>query len=131
VHEMPVTQSIFDIVTEYAREHNAERVRRVTVVIGNLTGVVEDSVRFYWESLTKGTIAENAELVVVHVPLKVRCYGCGTEYEADDQFAMFCPSCNFFGGEVLSGKELYVDTIEVEGDSHAPSEASIAEPPGG
>lgn len=114
MHEMPITQSIFEIVTEYARMNSAVRVKKVRIVIGNFTGVVEDSVRFYWESLTRDTVAEGAELEVEHVPLKVRCYNCQSEYSAVDQFSMFCTSCNAFGGEVLSGKELLVDTIDID-----------------
>lgn len=114
MHERPVTENILKIVLDYVEENEAEKVKNVQLVIGRLTGVVEDSVRFYWESLTVDTPAEGAELKVENVPIKVKCHNCGEEYEAEDQFSLFCPSCDFFGGEVISGKELLVDKIEVE-----------------
>lgn len=114
MHEMPYTQNIFQIVIDYAKKHNSSKVKKVYLKIGNMTGVVEDSVRFYWESLTVGSVAEGAELVVEHVPIKVRCYNCSTEYVAEDQFSFVCPECKFFGGEVLSGKEVVVESIELE-----------------
>ncbi len=114
MHEMPYTQSIFEIVIDYAKQHNSSKVKKVYLKIGDMTGVIEDSVRFYWESLTVGSVAEGAELIVEHVPIRVRCYNCGTEYVAPDQFSLFCPECNFFGGEMLSGKEMLVESIELE-----------------
>ncbi len=113
MHEMPVAQNIFDIVTEYATEHDAARVTRVHLKIGAMTGVVEDSVRFYWESLTIGTVAEGAVLDVEVVPITAVCYSCGEEYSAVDQFALFCTACAAFGGRVTSGKELTVESIEI------------------
>lgn len=114
MHERPVTESIFSIVMEHAAKKDAVRVKKVKIVVGELTGYVEDSIRFYWQALTEGTIAEGAELEVEYVPIKVKCSGCGHEYTAPDQYSMFCPECNFFGGQMMSGKELLVESIEVE-----------------
>lgn len=114
MHEGPVTESILKIVLDYAEENRAERVIKVQVTIGEMTGYVEDSIRFYWNSLTVGTKAEGAELEIKYVPIKVECGSCGNEYTAPDQYSLFCPSCGFFGGTVITGKELTVDSIEIE-----------------
>lgn len=114
MHEGPVTESILKIVQEYAEKHNARKVNRVVIVVGKMTGYEEHAIRFYWEALTLDTVAEGAELEVIHVPIKVKCSSCGEVYEAEDQYGLFCPSCGFYGGEVESGKELYVDSIEID-----------------
>jgi hydrogenase nickel incorporation protein HypA/HybF len=114
VHEGPVTESILKIVLDYAEEKKAERVTKVHVTIGEMTGYVEDSIRFYWDSLTVGTKAEGAELEISYVPIRIKCGSCGNEYIAPDQFSLFCPSCGFFGGTTVTGKELTVDSIEIE-----------------
>lgn len=114
LHEGPVTESILKIVLEYAEKHNARKVNKVSVVVGKMTGYEESSIRFYWEALTVDTIAYGSELEITYVPINVKCSACGEVYEAEDQFGLFCPSCGFYGGELQSGKELYVDTIEID-----------------
>lgn len=114
MHEGPVAQSILQIVQDYAAENQAKQVKKVTVIVGEMTGYVESAIRFYWESLTLGTVAEGSEIEIYYVPIKVKCNNCGIEYEAKDQFDLFCPNCNFFGGTVITGKELLVDSIEIE-----------------
>lgn len=114
LHEGPITESILKIALEYAEKHSAKKVNKVSVVIGKMSGYEESSIRFYWEALTSGTIAEGAELEITHVPISVKCQSCGELYEPEDQYSLFCPNCSFYGGEIKSGKELFVDSIEVE-----------------
>jgi hydrogenase nickel incorporation protein HypA/HybF len=114
LHEGPVTESILKIVLEYAEKHRARRVKKVEIVIGKLTGYEESAIRFYWEALTGYTIAADSELEVKHVPITVKCPSCGEQYEAEDQYSLFCPQCGFYGGSIETGKELYVESIEIE-----------------
>lgn len=114
MHEGPVTESILKIVLEYAEKHRARRVKKVEIVVGRLTGYEESSIRFYWEALTVDTPAYGSELEVRHVPITVRCSNCGEVYEAEDQYSLFCPECGFYGGSIETGKELFVESIEIE-----------------
>lgn len=114
MHEGPVTESILNIVLEYAEKHHARKVKKVNVVIGKMTGYMESSIKFYWSALTVDTIAYGSEIEITYVPIKVKCRNCSETYEAEDQFGLFCPSCGFFGGDIESGKELYVDSVEIE-----------------
>ncbi|MCX7831914.1 MAG: hydrogenase maturation nickel metallochaperone HypA [Actinobacteria bacterium] len=114
LHEGPVTESILKIVLEYAEKHNARTVNKVSVVIGKMTGYEESPIRFYWEALSSGTVAEGAELEVIYTPISVKCQSCGEVYEPEDQYSLFCPNCGFYGGEIKSGKELFVDSIEID-----------------
>ncbi len=42
-----------------------------------------------------------------------RCLDCGAEYE-HDRFHMVCPECGGFTTELFAGRELQIDTIEVD-----------------
>ena len=44
---------------------------------------------------------------------KSRCLECGAEFE-HDRFHMFCPECDSFATELLAGRELQIDSIEVD-----------------
>jgi hydrogenase nickel incorporation protein HypA/HybF len=114
MHELAVTQSILDIVQRHAEQAGARRVVAVNVVIGRLTGFVDDSIQFYFDFLTKDTPAQGAQLHFERIAPRARCYACGTEYTPPDSRLWTCPECEALGGEVIAGKEFYVASIEVE-----------------
>jgi len=59
MHELALTQEIVAIVCQAAGE---QRVRQVTLEIGQLTCVTPDAIEFCFEVVAKGTLAEGARL---------------------------------------------------------------------
>ena len=119
MHEMAVTQSLLDIVLEEASKVEAEKVSRVTLVIGELSGLVDDSIQFYFDFMTKGTIAEGAKLNFTRIPARMKCRACGEEFSnAPDEW--ICPKCSQWQAEVIAGKEFYIDSIEVDDGDKSP-----------
>ncbi|MCS7220344.1 MAG: hydrogenase maturation nickel metallochaperone HypA [Anaerolineae bacterium] len=110
---MSITQSILEIVNRHAADAGASRVTQIRLVVGDFTGFVPDSIQFYFDLLSQGTLAEGAELVIERRPGQIRCQACGAVYEPSDGQLWICPVCHTLGGEVMAGKELYVDSIEV------------------
>ena len=113
MHELSITQSMFDLVLEQAEKAEAKKVVNINLVIGEMTGVVGDSVRFYLDFLSKGTVAENAALHVSMVPAKAKCRHCGHEFDLPE-YEWTCPKCKADGLEVTGGTELFLESIEVE-----------------
>ena len=113
MHEAAVTDSMVRLVLEQAEKHSAAAVRRVTVVVGSMNGIVAESMRFYFEELTRETIAEGAELIVREVQTKARCLSCGHEFVLED-YLWLCPECGDRRLDIIEGKELLLDNIEVE-----------------
>ncbi len=68
MHELTITQSMFDLVLEQAKKAEAKKVGKINLVIGEMTGVVGDCVQFYFDFISKGTLAEGAALSFVMVP---------------------------------------------------------------
>jgi hydrogenase nickel incorporation protein HypA/HybF len=114
MHELAVTQSILDIALRHAEKAGAQRILAINLVIGDLTGFVDDSIQFYFEFLAKDTMAREAKLDFHRVASRVRCHACGAEYDTPDSRLWACPECDAFGGEVIAGKEFSVASIEVE-----------------
>ncbi len=112
MHELTVTQSILDIALEHAQQAGAARICRVNLVIGEMTGVAEECVRFYMEALSRGTAAEQAEVAVRSVPIAARCRDCAEEFVVRD-FKWVCPRCGSTDSDIVAGKELFVESIEV------------------
>jgi len=113
VHELSITQSILDIVSEHARRAGARRVLAIQLVVGELTGFVDDSIQFYMDMLSPDTLAAGARLAIRRVPAQVRCRACGQEF-GPQELNWACPHCAAVGGEIVSGREFQVESIEVE-----------------
>jgi hydrogenase nickel incorporation protein HypA/HybF len=112
MHELPVTQSILEIAIRHAGE--AKRITRINLVIGDLSSLVGDSVKFYWDMLSKDTIAEGAELHFERIKTRFQCAECGFEFEPLDTKEFICPDCGSEQVKVIAGKEFRMDSIEVE-----------------
>ncbi|MGC9358200.1 MAG: hydrogenase maturation nickel metallochaperone HypA [Anaerolineae bacterium] len=113
MHELPVTEDILRIVTEHAEDAGAKRVTDIHVVIGDMSSFVDDSIQFYFDALSPDTIAEGATLHFHRIAIRFRCRSCGHEFEPE-RLDWRCPRCENLGGEVIAGKEFYVESIEVE-----------------
>ena len=113
MHELAITQSMFDLVLEQAEKARAKKVGKINLVIGEMTGVVGECVQFYFPFLSQGTIAEGATLCFIVVSTTARCRDCGQEFRLQE-FDWNCPNCGGNSIEIIAGKELFVESIEVE-----------------
>lgn len=130
MHEMGITQGILAASFEAAEEAGATRITEIRVSVGELTEVVEFALQFAFESLTPGTMAEGAVLVVTPVSAKSHCLDCDVEYD-HDRFQMLCPECGSFNVELLQGRELSIDSIEADNEAPGSLAASQASAGGG
>ena len=113
MHELAITQSMLDLVLEQAQEVEAKEVKRINLVIGEMSGFVEECVQFYFDFISKGTIAERSALSFKKIPTTARCRSCGKLFKPKE-FDWACPYCQSNIMEIVAGKELYVESIEVE-----------------
>lgn len=109
MHELSITRSLLDQALAEAEKHGARRISRIRLLLGESGSVVPDCVQFYFDQMKKGTAAEEAELEFKTVPLRIRCPKCGREFGKIEEMC----SCNA-GGEVVSGQELVIESIDVD-----------------
>jgi hydrogenase nickel incorporation protein HypA/HybF len=120
MHEYPLVRSIIKTASASALENRAVRVKKISLVVGEGSGYVPESIQMYFDILSKGTICEGAEVAIRRVKPVMRCDGCGREFERAP-FSFDCPHCGGLGSPTETGKELYIDEIEIitdEGDSN-------------
>jgi hydrogenase nickel incorporation protein HypA/HybF len=98
---------------QHAREANARRVARVRVIIGALSDATPDSIRFYFETLAPGTIAEGAVLEFESALGQAHCNACGRDVTIDEVFAP-CPACGEFALAITGGNGVFLDSLDVE-----------------
>jgi len=110
MHELPVTEEIVRIATEHA---GSKRITAIYLVVGELTSFIDDAIQFYFDLIAPGTSAEGATLHFRRVAVRFRCRNCATEFTPVNH-EWHCPTCGALGGEVIAGKEFFVESIGVD-----------------
>lgn len=113
MHEQSIVEALLSTVLEKANEQGAKKVIRVYLVVGELSGVLQDALDFYFGFLSKDTIAAGASLFFIQPPTQVRCRECGTVFSPEN-LNLSCPNCKERKVEILSGRELFIESMEVE-----------------
>lgn len=113
MHELAITQSILDIAQKAADEHGARRVQSVRIMLGEYSGVVPQCIQYYFDVISKGTLAEGAVLDIHRLPVIIRCNCCGEESRID-RLHVACPLCGSTDLKLIQGREFYIESLEVE-----------------
>lgn len=116
MHELAVTESILNIAVQHAAAANAVRVTVINLVIGQLSSIVDDSIQFYWDMLSEGTLCAGAHLHFERRPARLHCLDCGQVYTLDGELTD-CPACHSARLKVVAGEEFFLESIEVEAES--------------
>ena len=113
MHELGLMTGVMSSVTQAANEAGATRVTDITLFVGEMTEAIQDALEFAFEALSEGTICEGANLHINMIRPRSICLECGEEYE-HDRFHMLCPKCESFATKLIAGKEMQIDSIEVD-----------------
>lgn len=123
MHELSVTQNLLDIAVRHAEQAGALRITQVNIVVGQLSSIVDDSVQFYWDMISAGTIAHKAQLNFKRIPAQLRCTDCAHEFLMNER-DFVCPRCGSGNLVVAGGEEFYLESIDVDmaASSQSPEE---------
>jgi len=116
MHELPIIKNVLKIVLDSAHAENAKQVKTVALAVGEMHDLIPELVEKYFAYVSRGTIAEGAELVIKMLPVICVCNSCGEHiivHMRRGERTEACPAC---GGEslaVISGDELAIDNIEI------------------
>jgi hydrogenase nickel incorporation protein HypA/HybF len=113
MHEQSIVEALLALAIEKAQASGAARIHRIHLVVGDLSGVVDESVEFYFGFLSRDTIAAQARLAFRHVPAQLRCRDCDNTF-VPEKMNLRCPGCGQQRVEIVAGRELYLDSLEVE-----------------
>jgi len=113
MHEQSIVASLLTLALENAEKANARKIVGINLVVGDYTGVLEDAVSFYFGFLSKDTIAAGAKINYTHVAGQLRCRDCDFLFPLQ-KHEYHCPKCDGRRVEIVGGRELYIENMEVE-----------------
>jgi hydrogenase nickel incorporation protein HypA/HybF len=113
MRELLATQSILTKALLIARESNAKRIKTVNLAVGEIAELDQTSIQGYWEDISIGTPAEQAQLTFRFINAEVQCMSCFMKYHPIDG-KIHCPQCGSYGAKILSGEEFYLESLELD-----------------
>lgn len=113
MHELAICRALMEQVESLAAERNANNITSIAVGIGPLSGVEAQLLQNAYPVASAGTIAENAELVIELLPVRVKCDACGEESDVAVN-KLVCKSCGNWRTTLISGDELLLMRVELE-----------------
>ena len=118
MHELSIVTSIVETVTETLAalpdSSRGARVLEVRLRVGALASVVPESLEFCYGIASEGTPLEGSRLVVNVLPVVMHCASCGEDVELEGVQSFRCPKCGEPSSDMRQGRELEIDSSEIE-----------------
>jgi hydrogenase nickel incorporation protein HypA/HybF len=110
---MSLMSSIFEIINDTVKVHQPKKVTKVTLKVGELTNALPEALEMAFEVFARESIVEGAELEILRIPIKVHCVECGQDSIVEER-RFVCSNCESIAVSVTEGRELQIDSLEVE-----------------
>ena len=113
MHEMALAGNLVEILRDESAKQSFTRVIRLKLKIGTLSHVDPRALAFGFETMSKGTLAEGAEVEIETTPAKAFCVACSREVTIEGH-ADPCPHCGSFQRLLTEGDEMQLVELEVK-----------------
>ena len=112
MHELSIMSYLLESVEAEARQLGARKVLAINLVLGERAGI-DDSLLFYFDLLTPGTLAEGSQLNIRRTAMRFHCEPCDSDYKP--RGANFeCPQCGLVGLLTDDACDLLIESLEIE-----------------
>jgi hydrogenase nickel incorporation protein HypA/HybF len=112
MHEMSIAESLIDLIEREGRARDFSRVTIIRLRLGALGHVEAEAMRFCFDAVAKGTLAEGAALEIETVPAEGWCSDCNHTVPLAERYDA-CPSCGRSGLRLTAGAEMRLAELEV------------------
>jgi hydrogenase nickel incorporation protein HypA/HybF len=113
MHEYSIVQSLLESCEQHTRENESQKVTKVIVKIGVLSGVEPTLLQTSFDTFKEKTVCDGAEFIINHQKVVIECLSCDTESTLEkNEFA--CPSCESNKIKVTDGEDMYLMSLEME-----------------
>lgn len=113
MHELKIANELVFIVKEEAEKAGLKEVSKVSIRMGRLVSIVKETFESAFSECARNSPAENATIEIEIVPVTLVCRNCG-KVRVPEDFSFWCMECGSSEIDIVSGNELYVNSIEGE-----------------
>lgn len=112
MHEVEMMENLLKAAVNRAEEEGAQHIRLIHMRVGEVSGIVPDSLQLAFDIAKVGTMAEDGKLKIEYLPARCYCSKCHLEFQPLNHLYQ-CPQCNQLGCEVRQGQEFELAFLEV------------------
>ena len=112
MHEISICEGILQVIEDQAVAQNFSEVKSIRLELGPMAGVELEALRFSYDVVTRGTIADNSRLDIIQLPVNAWCLPCGEPVDVKQRFDP-CPKCGSYQVQINGGDELRIKDMEV------------------
>ncbi|MBK7565798.1 MAG: hydrogenase maturation nickel metallochaperone HypA [Propionivibrio sp.] len=112
MHEMSLAEGVLQLIEDSARQEEFSKVTTVWLEIGQLAGVEVEAMRFCFDAVTRGSLAEGANLEIIAIPGTAWCMNCSATVTCNEVYGA-CPQCGTYQIQVTGGTEMRAGELEV------------------
>jgi hydrogenase nickel incorporation protein HypA/HybF len=111
MHELAICQALLRQVLEVAEERGTQRIGRIKLRIGPLSGIEPELLKTAFPLVAAGTPGEDANIEIDDIPVRVRCQNCGSTSQALTN-RLLCRDCGSWRVKLISGYEMLLVSVE-------------------
>lgn len=113
MHELSLAKELIDIAITYGKKNNGRKIISLKFKYGKISMIEPECFSFYFDELSKGTMAEGAVIEFEEVPLRIEC-NCCFKISEPEELIMICPFCGQSNVKLINGNEMFLESIEVD-----------------
>ena len=114
MHELGIVKHVIRTLEEVAAENNVTKIGSVTIIVGEVSGVIHEQMLDCWDYFKRRSdLVNDAELKLEVLPAVTYCTSCGQTYETV-RYGRTCPHCGSGETYLLTGNECSIKEIEAE-----------------
>ena len=113
MHEMSLCEGVLQILEDSAKSQGFSQVKTVWLEIGALSGVDPQAMRFGFDAVMKGSLADGAALEIIELPGQAWCLPCSKTVAVTARYDA-CPECGSHQLQVTGGDEMRIKELEVD-----------------
>ncbi|HHE39059.1 MAG TPA: hydrogenase maturation nickel metallochaperone HypA [Candidatus Cloacimonetes bacterium] len=112
MHEGAIVHSLFEIAKEIKDKEKLVEIKEVKIIVGKFHQIVEEVMMMHFDLMkTEYEGFADAKLIMKEIDVRIKCRNCGEETILNEPI-FFCEKCESFDTELITGKELHIETIE-------------------
>ncbi len=113
MHEYSIVQALLNQCEETAKANDADKVKKIVVKIGVMSGVEIELLKTAFDTFKEKTMCEEAEFLPYMQPVVIKCNNCSKESILKEN-EYVCPKCQSIDVNVTDGEDMYLMQLELE-----------------
>lgn len=113
MHEFSIVNALLEMCEQNATQNAAEKITKVEVKIGKLSGVEPHLLEMAFNTFKEGTVCDGCEFLMHVQDVILKCHSCGNESIVENNL-FECFTCKSSDFTIIDGEEMLLMRLEME-----------------